>query len=267
MNRLLYLLILLLSVQAQAAITITSRGSANAAAGSTTLAVTPASTLAVNHIGLVIYAVDNSGTSGSTKVFTSSTFNDSVGNTWTRQVDAIYNPAGVNSGVEIACYTSTLATQLTTSDNVTVTFGVSTSGRTVRLLDIAGATGPYFITASPLSDLLTSGQTGTAVSMTTGSIPSGDAVVCWAGSEQATGSDTGDSDTTNGSWAAITSVSATTSPMRQSNQSKIVTGTGTQTWDITLGASADWNSAWIQFSETSPTPPSNSTSNGFLIWN
>jgi hypothetical protein len=264
MRPLVYLLILVLSVvQADAAITVANRGSQNSATASTSIAVSPTATIVVGHMGVVLYAVDNVGTSGSTKVCPS-TFNDTVGNTWTQRIDAIYNPAGAGSGVEIAAYTATITTQILTTDNVTITFLVSTSGRTVRLLDVAGTTGPYYVTSAPISDLLTSGQTGTAVSMTTGSIPTGDVVICWTGSESSTGTTTGDSDTTNGSWAANLSVTAVSAPMRNDVQWKIVTGTGTQSYDITLGASADWESGWLRLSETNPNPPAQSSTNGFF---
>src|SRR4030095_8695479 len=119
---------------------------------------------------------------GNTDIFTQATFTDSVGNTWTRQLDAVYDPGAANVGVEIAAYTSPITTNITTSDNVTVTVNPTTSGKTVGLWEVSGANGtPTFVTAAAISDGLTSGQTGTAVSMTTVSITSGDAVICWDG--------------------------------------------------------------------------------------
>ena len=208
-----------------------------------------------------MYTTNNSGAGGATKIFTSSSFTDSVGNTWTRRLDALYDPGLAGAGVEIAAYTSPIVTQITTSDNITVTLSTSTGARSAIVWEVSGANGaPTYVASAAVSDGLTSGQTGTAVSVTSSSITNGDVIIGWNGSRDNT-SITADSDTVNGSWATAVQISQTP---RFSTQYKITTGTGTQSWDITTGGSAAWECGWIQLREAAA--GAQSATQGFLAW-
>jgi hypothetical protein len=260
MKYLVCFLVLLSTLRLDAVLTVTARGGAQNQTSQTTLVVNPTTTLQAGTLGVMLYAFDNAGTAGSFKIFTNTTFNDSVGNTWTLQLDAIYDPGAVAAGVEIAAYTAPIVTSVTSADNITVTVFTATTGKTARLWEVSGSGGvPTFVAVAAISDLLTSGQTGTAVSITTSSIPSGDAIIAWSGAEGNLDPSAIDSDTTNGSWSG-NQKQALGTPMRIDSQSKVVTGAGTQTYDITYQASYDWECAWIQFTEASAA----SKTNGFF---
>ena len=261
MKRLICLLLLLSVFRLDAALTVTSRGGMFSNTSNTTLAGSPSGTMSVGNLGVLVCSYTNAGAGGNNDVFTQATFNDSVGNTWTRQLDTMYDPGAALAGAEVAVYTAPILTQITVTDTVTLTTSTSQAGKTARFIEVSGLNGvPTVVTSGSISDQLTSGQTGTAVSMTTGSIANNDAVICWAAFRNAT-LPTGDSDTTNGSWSAIVGTSAS-APMMCATQNKVVTATGTQTWDITLAASVAWQSAWIEIAEA--VAGSQSTTNGFF---
>jgi hypothetical protein len=164
-------------------------------------------------------------------------------------MDAIYDPGASSAGIEIAAYTAPIVTQVTTSDNVTVTIATTVANRLAIIWEVSGAGGtPTYVASAPVSDLLTSGQTGTAVSVTSSSITSGDAIIAWNGGRDTTALSASDTDTTNGSWSTVVSLGAAAAN-RLATQNKVVTGTATQTWDLTLGASVAWECGWVQVRE------------------
>lgn len=263
MKRLFCFLFLIVASQLDAALTVTNRGTFTGGGSSTSIIYVPTSTIAAGTLGVLLIATPNSGSTGATKIFTSTSFTDSVGNTWTRRLDTLYDPGAVSAGVELAAYTGVITTQVTTSDNVTVTISPTTPNRAAIVYEVSGANGtPTYVTSTGVSDGLTSGQSGTAVSVTSSSITSGDAILAWLGTRtDTTALSASDTDTTNGSWSTVVSLALAG---RFASQTKVTTGTGTQTWDVTLGASAIWHCAWIQVSEASAS--SQSSTNGFLIW-
>jgi len=212
-------------------------------------------------LGMVVLTCPNAG--GTTKNL--SGFTDSQGNSWTMRVDTIYNPGTAGQGIEIAAFTAPLVTQLLTSDTMTVTFTTAVVAKAALINTIAGNNGaPLYIASGSVSDLLTSGQTGTAISMTTGSITSGDIVFCWNGAATGSGNTfTIDADTTNGTWGSgNNSISAGT--FRCDRQSKLTTGTGTQSWDVSFSSSTKWQCGWVQIREASA-GTGTATSNGFFL--
>lgn len=262
MKRLLCFLFLIIASQLDAALTVTNRGTFSAGGSSTSIVYVPTSTIASGTFAVMLIVTPNSGTGGSTKIFTTTSFSDSVGNTWTRRIDALYDPGAAGAGVEIAAYTSPITTQITTSDNATVTLSTSTANRIAIVWEVSGANGtPTYVTSAAVSDGLTSGQTGTAVSVTSSSITSGDAILAWNGGKD-NNTWTMDSDTSNGSWS--TAVQVANAANRFATQNKVTTGTGTQTWDVTMGSSAAWECGWVQVREASAS--SQSSTNGFLLW-
>lgn len=263
MKRLVCILLLLTVLRLDATLTVTNRGTQAFPTTGTTMAFVPTTTLVAGTLGVILYVAPNSGSGGNTKIFTSSTFNDSVGNTWTRRLDALYDPSTANQGIEIAVYTSPVTTQVTASDNITVTISPTTLNKLVMLWEVSGANGtPTYVTSAAISDGLTSGQNGTAVSVTSSSITNGDAIIAWNGGRDNTTQSAVDTDTTNGSWSSVMTIGTGTAT-RMESQYKVTTGTGTQTWDITLGAAVNWECGWIQVREATT---ANDTTDGFFLW-
>src|SRR5688572_4621868 len=103
------------------ALTGTDRGVGGNNASSTSIACVPTSTLAAGSTGVLCVAGDNAGSGGATSIWPTS-FTDSVGNLWTRRQNPIYDPGAANAGVDTACYTAPIVTQLTSSNNATINF-------------------------------------------------------------------------------------------------------------------------------------------------
>jgi hypothetical protein len=245
------------------ALTVTDRGSLALSSNSTTIAFTPTSTLTAGTTGVMLYSTRNPGALGSAKNFTQTTFNDSVGNTWTLRLNTIYDPGAASAGEEVAVYTAPIVTNVnTTTDNITVTMALSTSPRRASCYEVSGLNGTPTYVASGGPDLAVSGQATTAVSMTTGTITTGDVVICVVSWHDNTAMSAFDSDTTNGTWSTGLEVGIGAVVGRQGRQYKIVTGTATQTWDVTLGVGVAWQPAWIQLREA---VLSQSATNGFFI--
>jgi hypothetical protein len=230
------------------ALSVTARGTSANTSATTSQNFTTATTIPAGSAGVLVIAADNAGSGGATTVFPASVV-DTVGNTWTRRINPIYDPGPANAGVDLAAYTcEQLSTNLTNGDSVTIAWaaGVTVAAKAYAFWEItpgAGNTLSYITGAAG-----TGSATGTPT-ITTGSITSGDAVIGFGGAE--TGSSfTADADTTNGSWSTQQSSAAgtTTSGMSVASQVKIVTGTATQTYNPTL-TSADVILGWIQMRE------------------
>lgn len=229
------------------ALTGTDRGSnATNTGGQSTLAVTPASNFAARSWAVLVVAYDNSGTNGADPF---SAISDTKGNTWTSRINALNDPGAASAGIVLRFFTTDQSGGLlTTGDTITVSFGGTTTvARAWALHEVApGANGQvsYVTGASSTS------TTGTPT-ITTGSITSGDMVIGGIGRE-GNESPTGDSDTTRGSWSTLLGgrVGTTTSGAQVVTQRKVVTGTGTQTYNPTFGGtSRDGCNGWVQFRE------------------
>lgn len=229
------------------AITATDRGTGgdNSSGASTT--VTPGSNLASGSTGVLCFAADNAN-GASTNFPTSIT--DSAGNTWTRRVDQTSGSA--NNNVELGIYSSILTSGLTTSGSIVLTYtaaNVTAKAWTLTEL-VPGTTGNIVLFRNSSSS---SSTNQTAPTSSTGAfVSNGDAVIGAIGAESPD-TFTGDSDTTNGSWSTHqhTGFGSGTSGMSVSSQTKIVTATGTQSYDPTL-TSADISIANVSFAEVPP---------------
>jgi len=173
---------------------------------------------------------------------------DSQSNAWAFSPNAV--PSGgqnvVNRGYTTASATGTLT--------VTVTAVAST----VLDLDVLVFTGinlsdttayPYAATPS----------TGSATPSYANSINAGDLAIGGITVAGPIGDTfTGDPDTTLGAWSAATRAGTTGgsagSNMTLNTQWKITTGTGTQTYDATLGNSRNWNDNIAGFAAAAITP-------------
>lgn len=244
-----FLLIFLFLVHsANGALTVTDRGTNNVNSSSTTWVISPTSTIAAGSMGVLCLGFDNAGSGGSTKLLSNATINDSVGNTWTRQLDFIYDPGAANAGVEVGVYTAPITTQLTSGGTITITFGTATTAKTATWSQVTSGVGSVsYITGAASCDGCTSGQTSGTPTITSTSITVGDVIIGVMNAES-TAAVTGDSDATNGSWSTQqTDSSAGTN--RISTQAKVqTTANSTQTFNDSL-TSADWQTAWVQFRE------------------
>lgn len=229
------------------ALTATDRGTAFHETSSTTFTLSPSSNCTAGKLVLLAISVDNSGTDGADPY---SSISDTAGNTWTPRLNVLNDPGTANNGLALRLFeTYQNGGQLTTSVVVTVSFGgTSTIAKVGTFTELSGSTGtPTYVTGG------TSTGTSAAPSITTGSITSGDYVFGATGQEGG-GAQTGDSDTTNGTWSTqqhvVTNLTGTTN-QGITTQGKVTTGTGTQSYDTTINTSRDWAILWAQYTEAS----------------
>lgn len=167
----------------------------------------------------------------------SDTCTDSNGNTYTRvPATPVLSPAGASAAA--GCVTVAFYSILTTgwsagTNTVTWTHPSLTSGgaRAMRVEHFQPGAG-YVISDVGSSSGISAGGTPTA----TTSVGTGDLVIGTVGYEQTTAV-TGDSDTTNGSWSTAvksTTAGTTAAAISVANQYKIVTATGSQTFNPTV---------------------------------
>lgn len=252
MRRLATILVLLIcSVTAQAAMTVSSRGTGGNTTSANSVTVTPASNLAAGSLGVIVIALDNAGSAGA-NVICNSSMTDSVNNSWGLRQDALFDNGAASAGAEICFYTGYLSTAFTTSNNVVVGFSTNTSAKSWTLLEVVPSAGkiPAYVTGAAGGGSA-QGTTGTPT-ITTSSITSGD-VVIGGGASESSLTWTGDADTSNGSWANEQEIGngTGTSGMAVNSQSKVVTATATQTYNPTQ-TSADCIIGWIQITEVPP---------------
>lgn len=241
---------LCLAINAQATLTVTARGTVTNNSSASTFVCSPGSTIAAGSMGVIVLATDNATGAGATPMFTDATKTDSVGNTWTRRQNVVYDPGANAAGTAIAIFTAPITTQLTSGDNLTLNLAAAATPKVAVFWQVSGATGQDYLNSGVKCSGCTSGQTGTAVQLTTGSITNTNAVVCFVGAEGSS-TITADSDTTNGSWnTQQTNVAGTTTTGQHiASQVKVVTATATQSYDVTLGTSEDWNAGWVEIQE------------------
>lgn len=230
------------------AITINKMVDAGNNASSTSWAPTIDANSAAGSFLVLFVAADNSSSGGSTNNITSVT--DSLGNTWTKQQGPVYDTGSANNGIQGAIFTTPMdAGVVLTSSTVTINFGDSTTAKAFLMFEVVPDTG-YRIEYVQSGDD-TAGATTSSPSLTTGTITSGNVVFGAFFCEYGSGaSATQDSDTTNGSWSTYESAlgGVGTTGVTVYAQHKIVTGTGTQTYNITF-TSTDIHGSWIELAE------------------
>jgi hypothetical protein len=175
---------------------------------------------------------------------------DSVGNTWIKRLNPIYDPGAASAGVEVSFYTAHLTTAFTTGNNLVLDFvAVQPPAKSWALLEVVPAVGKI---VSFVTGAAGTGASSASPTVTTSSITSGDVVIGGGGSES-TLTWTGDADTSNGNWTNEQEIGngTGTSGMAVTSQAKITTGTATQTYNPTQTA-ADQILGWIQVQEATP---------------
>lgn len=196
---------------------------------------------AAGTMAVVIFAYDNSGTSGADPFVSIS---DSLGNTYTPILNVLRDPGAANAGVVLrAFYTYQDGGALTTSTNVTFDLSASAVG-CVQWYEITGNVGTVVTFGTG------SGGSSTGFTSTTGSVSTDDVLINMVGIEygasfgmdtDATNGDYYNADQTRGSGATGVSLSA---------QYKNITGNGTQSYGIGWGGSTiDYCRAWVQIDE------------------
>jgi hypothetical protein len=229
------------------ALSSTPRGTGGNNSTGTTVTVTPGSNFAVWSMGVLVIALDNAGSGGSVPA-APATVVDSVGNTWTRRQNPIYDPNSASAGVELAFYTSLLTNRFTTANSLVITWdaGVSVAAKAWALWEVTAAADKM---ASYITGAAGTGAASGTPTVTTSSLTNGDMVIGGGGAESA---DTwaGDADTTNGSWATHqhAGFGTGTNGMSLTTQTKVVSATATQTYNPTL-TSADQILGWISLRE------------------
>jgi hypothetical protein len=232
------------------ALSISNRGSGTHNTGATSFTLSPTSNFASGSTAVLCVAADNSSSGGTTNDFT--TVTDTLGNTWTRQQNPVFDNGAASAGVQGAIYTSELTSALQTGTVITVNFGSSPVAKTWTLTEVAPAAGK--VARYRTGGTKAAGATGTAAtSGASASVNVGEvlvnAIFIEAGTTQTC---TGDSDTTNGTWSTLqyAEIGSTTSGSCIASQAKLQTTTAsTQTHDVTLGISSDYHSAYAIIQE------------------
>jgi hypothetical protein len=231
------------------ALTVTSRGTGTHNTGATTLVPGGrTATLAVGSMGVLAIALDNAGSAGSA-VISPASWTDAKGNVWTRRINALYDNGAASAGIEMAWYTAPITTALLTTDAGTITWSpaaspVAKAWTWYEVTPAAGKTVEYK-TGNSIA-----GATAANATVVTASTLVGDANIAGYFSEGVSAV-TGDSDTTNGTWAAqqTATIGSTTSGVRIATQAKVQTTTAsTQSYDVTV-ASQDRIAGYIMLRE------------------
>lgn len=229
------------------AITATVRYSNGGTSSETAFTFSPSSNFTAGTFAVLFVAADNSATNGASNNITSVT--DSLGNTWTKYQSPLYDPGSANQGIQGGVFTTSMdAGTITTSTSISVNFGDATAAKAVVLHEVTPTAG-YRIVYSSSGD--GSGTTSVSFSETTGSITANNIVLCACFMEGNYNLFAEDSDTTRGSWSSRTAIGVGTlaSGVKLSTQYKVVTGTGTQTFDVSVTTSCDMVGSWIELSE------------------
>lgn len=233
------------------AITGVDRGTGGNNASEASTAMSPTSTIAAGSAGILLIAADNAN--GTSSNFPNPV-TDSVGNSWVLRLNALAAQIAGNQ-MENAIYVcDSLATQLTSSNNVTITY--SAANVTAKAF--------AFVEATPATAgnicLYRGGQSqGVQAGATTGTIVSawqvltGEIVIGMAAVE-GNPTFTGDADTANGSWstAQTTGFGVGAAAMSICSQWKVPNAIANQTYNPTWGTSGDCRVSIIQLTEVPP---------------
>lgn len=246
MKKLILVLFLLFPTYSYAALTGTDRGSGNNNTAGASLTVTPTSNFTTSSFGVLCIALDNSGAAGN-NLISPATASGGDGSTWTRGPNSLFDNGAASAGVEVVIYTSN-NTSLTTAQSITITWSSTTpTAKSWVLHEVTAGAGK--IISTRIGDIGTGATTGSPVFASNPSVNNGEMIIGMGGSES---SDTWspDSDTTNGSWSTHQHnvAGSGTTGMAITSQRKIVSATGTQTYNPTL-TSADVILAYIVLQE------------------
>lgn len=221
-----------------------NRGTGGNNTAATSIAIVPAQNFTAGTMAILAIAYDNSGTQGADPF---SSLTDSSGNNWTLRQSPLNDPGAASAGAVLRVYTTIVGT-LGTGTTVTINFNASTTAKAWTLTEISAATdfAPSYVQGSS-----NTGST-TTPSVTTSTLTSGNMIFAAMGAEGSS-TITADSDTTNGTWSTqqTTVFGTTTSGVHVASQYKLLTASGAQTYNLTLGTTEDWAVAWLELTEIS----------------
>lgn len=230
---------------------VSDRGNtANATAGTTSsVTITSPTTVAVGNYLVARVAVDNSGTSGAAP---GCTVTDPRSNTWTVLGPALADPGAAAAGATAyLCYTR-VGTAYQAADALTFNWGgISTTAKAIVVEEWTNIHSAAPVAVSAVTnDSVAAGST-TAVAATVVPTDAYQLVyTCLATEGIAGDSITYDTDTTNGLWSPLTRVASAnataTNNQCVAGQQKVVTASGSQTWNATI-TSRDWAAIAVVF--------------------
>jgi hypothetical protein len=221
----------------------------------TTVVITTIATADVGEWIIVRVATDN--LSATTPTFTCA---DSAGNTYAVDIEGARS-ASAGAGIAGAVFSAPVTSQLASGQTITVTLSGATFAKAAVAQAFTGVGGRRASGTNSANGL------STAPSATLTTPVSGDLVIGHIAHESRTAPSAYDTDTTDGSWSTgAVHPSAGTGTDNQRTQviyqHKIVTGTGSQTYDATV-VSADW----IDFlSAYTPLVPTEGSGTGAIAW-
>lgn len=211
---------------------------------STVVDMAAAGSIAVGNVLIARISMNNSGTDGAA---TTVGISDPRGNTWTVGAPANQDPSTVNSGITCRIAYCVVANGYTNGDDLTFNYGDTTIAEAIVVeewanLDTTSLVAVAQTTATGASTTPSVSRTPTAA----GQLFYGALAI-----EGIIGDTyTQDSDTTDGTWATLTSLatsgSTDTTNVVVRGASKLVTGTSAQTWNPTI-TSRDWAAVAIVF--------------------
>lgn len=225
------------------------------AGGNTTFAITNIGTTAAVNDTLVICIAADNAVAATLRQYPSIYAVDSKGNNYRPIRDASTN-VGVGSGSATVIFESRITNAVVATDTLTLTSAANALAVAIVVWKIAtdGTVRAQFMDSGG-----TTGGTGTTPTTTTPTLAIGDIIIGTIAVET-NAVTTADADTSGGSWSAqntaVANTGSVTTSQRVSSQYKIVTTAATQTYNPTLGSSADNILSWAWFKpQTIPTGP------------
>lgn len=215
----------------------------------------PSKNFAQNSFAVLVVAANNSSSGGSTNDMGLVT--DSIGNFWTgKYVSAVLDVTAANTGLQLSVYLCPMKQgALQTGTVITMRNTTACVAKAWVLVEVIPTSSSYYIV--PVDKNTANLTGGTAPTITSSSVTSGNIIIGFCGNEYGTEQtiNTPDADTSNGSWSTVQydEVGSAAAGMNCCSQYKVVTGTGTQTYNLTYNSSTDSIIGWVVLTEVAYT--------------
>ncbi len=219
--------------------TVTSEATASSTSSSGSLATTGVVDAAVGDVLIVMVAADNNGTNGASSVGSCSDNAGGSTNVYTEDADILQDPGAAAAGANLVVFTCKVTTALS-GNIITVSFSPNTTAKVMDVVRIAPAAGEVL----EITTINSSGNVSSTTNHAAGNFTciAGDIAFGMAAIETNTAV-TGDSDTDQGNWSALTSRVANSgsdlTSMGLHYQYKTVGADSIQNWIVTTGAAKD----------------------------
>jgi hypothetical protein len=229
-----------MAIVSQGELTLSSNGNKTAA---TSIAVTTTATPAVGDLVVVMCGRDDVANDT-----VPDTLTDTHGNTWNKiSATRLATVGTALDGVVAVLFWSKITTAFSGTTTLTWSWTNNATAKSVRAFRYSGVD-----TIDGTPGTANASSTSVAVSVTPSA--AGALVIGFAAREGAAGATaSNDTDTTNGEWSSTSRSSLTTGGTAATNVStlyaeKIVTASGAQTFNSTIGTSTDWAAIGVAFS-------------------